>query len=257
MSAPMVEVAYENSSSNASSDESEGEIEHEHESLESMEDVANPEAISEATDEKAGLADVLAKILTKKTAQSNVILSKGKSDRLIQKDRSKKKSEEEGADQNESSFQIKTAKQMKKQLWEEMGRVKPDITKKEHERNLQRIATRGVVQLFNAVKKQQKLIEDRLKEAGSTTKKSKVLSSMTKGAFLDVLKNTHTAEDKKSEKPGQTFSKVNLNSGDEKPTWSVLRDDFMMSAKMKDWDKNSESDAADERDASDISMSDG
>ena len=26
----------------------------------------------------------------------------------------------------------------------------------------------------------------------------------------------------------------------EKPSWSVLRDDFMMGAKMKDWDKQSD-----------------
>ena len=50
---------------------------------------------------------------------------------------------------------------------------------------------RGVVQLFNAVKKQQKLVEDKLDDVGkSEYKKDKVMQSMTKGKFMDVLKGT-------------------------------------------------------------------
>ena len=52
---------------------------------------------------------------------------------------------------------------------------------------------RGVIQLFNAVKKQQKLIEEKLKEAGSSVRRrDSALQTMTKGKFLDVLKNTAT-----------------------------------------------------------------
>ena len=32
------------------------------------------------------------------------------------------------------------------------------------------------------------------------------------------------------------------DEADEKPAWSVLRDDFMMGASMKDWDKESDED---------------
>lgn len=32
---------------------------------------------------------------------------------------------------------------------------------------------------------------------------------------------------------------------EEKPAWSVLRDDFMMGATMKDWDKDSDREEAD------------
>ena len=50
---------------------------------------------------------------------------------------------------------------------------------------------RGVIQLFNAVKKQQKLVEEKLKEAGSSVRRrDSALQTMTKGQFLDVLKNT-------------------------------------------------------------------
>ena len=52
---------------------------------------------------------------------------------------------------------------------------------------------RGVIQLFNAVKKQQKLVEEKLKEAGSSVRRrDTALQTMTKGKFLDVLRNTAT-----------------------------------------------------------------
>ena len=60
----------------------------------------------------------------------------------------------------------------KKREWEMMCRVKPDVVKdKETERNLQRIATRGVVQLFNAVQKHQKNVDEKVKEAGGSIRK--------------------------------------------------------------------------------------
>lgn len=46
------------------------------------------------------------------------------------------------------------------------------------------------MQLFNAVKKQQKVIEDKLKEVGSSEfKREKVMKSVNKGQFLDMLKS--------------------------------------------------------------------
>lgn len=38
---------------------------------------------------------------------------------------------------------------------------------------------------------------------------------------------------------------LQAESGTEKPNWSVLNDDFMMGATMKDWDKDSETEDAD------------
>lgn len=109
----------------------------------------------------------------------------------------------------------------KRRQWEEMGRVKPDCG--ENEKHLARLATKGVVQLFNAVKQHQKEVDERLRAAGeSETKRDKVMKTFSKGAFLDMLKE-------KQEKP------------QEKPeTWSILRDDFMLGADMKDWDKQDE-----------------
>ncbi len=53
---------------------------------------------------------------------------------------------------------------------------------------------RGVVQLFNAVKKHQKTVDERIKEVGSSErKKSKILSSVTKKDFIDVLRGADVA----------------------------------------------------------------
>lgn len=47
------------------------------------------------------------------------------------------------------------------------------------------------MQLFNAVRKHQKTIDDRVKEAGSSErKKAKLLSSVSKKDFIDVLRKT-------------------------------------------------------------------
>ena len=55
-----------------------------------------------------------------------------------------------------------------------VGRVKPDAASLERERQLQNIATKGVVELFNVVRKQQKSLQAKLQEAGSSeVKKSK------------------------------------------------------------------------------------
>ncbi len=50
---------------------------------------------------------------------------------------------------------------------------------------------RGVVQLFNAVRKHQKTIDDKVKEVGGLErKKAKLLSSVSKKDFIDVLRRT-------------------------------------------------------------------
>ena len=58
---------------------------------------------------------------------------------------------------------------------------------------------RGVVQLFNAVRKQQKTVEGELEMAGSDRKKEKVMEKMTKHKFLNMLKGTSDIEVEKKE----------------------------------------------------------
>ena len=62
-----------------------------------------------------------------------------------------------------------------------------DMTRgRDYERSLQRIATRGIVQLFNTVRKQQ--------QHSSTSTKEKKEGGINKGEFLDMLRNIDSDE---------------------------------------------------------------
>ncbi|XP_044062494.1 RRP15-like protein isoform X2 [Siniperca chuatsi] len=177
----------------------------------------------------AGWAEAMAKILGKKIpgSKTSILVKNKELDKLKEKERQE---------------QLERKKQVdKKREWEMMCREKPDVVSdRETERALQRIATRGVVQLFNAVRKHQKTIDDKVKEVGgSERKKAKFLSSVSKKDFIDVLRRTEGGSrvNVKTEKDATA-------AAEEKPAWSVLRDDFMMGATMKDWDKDSDREEA-------------
>ncbi|PHZ14100.1 Rrp15p-domain-containing protein [Rhizopus microsporus ATCC 52813] len=83
---------------------------------------------------------------------------------------------------------------VQKKAAKEKGRVIPDYTSFEYEKRLRKVATRGVVKLFNAIRTQQKVTEVAVQ---SVTNKSKTLSAvekakdvatMSKSSFLDLLK---------------------------------------------------------------------
>ncbi|XP_060552260.1 RRP15-like protein [Ruditapes philippinarum] len=175
------------------------------------------ETVESQSSGKTGLADVLAKILHKNVpSHKQVILSKGKTDKEIRK--RKLEREEEEADNKSAKLktesketQLQLAKEERAKLWENMCRSKPDPLQRDKERQLQKIATRGVVQLFNAVRKQQKIVEDEIQQVGmSERKKDKIMEGMTKDKFLTLLKGT---------------SKTNVKA-----------------EKMKDWDKEESDD---------------
>lgn len=200
------------------SDEGENTENHDGDEAESEKDEDND------SDTVGGWADAMAKILGKKTTQN-------KSSILAKNKKPKEKNEQ---------LEKKTLVD-KKRMWEMMFREKPDIVRdRELERSLQRTATRGVVQLFNAVRKHQKNTGEALKEVGgSERKKAKIISSISKKDFIDVLRRT--------EEGGKVSVKAEKNppTSEQKPAWSVLREDFMMEASMKDWDKNSDTEEAD------------
>ncbi|XP_016042838.1 RRP15-like protein [Erinaceus europaeus] len=178
----------------------------------------------------AGWADAMAKILNKKIPKSKpTILVKNKE---LEKEKEKLQQE-----------RLEKRKQLdKKREWEMMCRVKPDVVKdKETERNLQRIATRGVVQLFNAVQKHQKNVDEKVKEAGgSGRKRAKLMSSVSKKDFISVLRGMDGNTKEKSSAGKNLQAKQGDVKSAEGPGWTILRDDFMLGASMKDWDKESE-----------------
>ncbi|XP_043780162.1 RRP15-like protein [Cervus elaphus] len=194
----------------------------------------NASAAEAGVGTNAGWADAMARILNKKIPESKpTILVRN---RELEKEKEKLKRE-----------RLEKRKQLdKKREWEMMCRVKPDVVKdKETERNLQRIATRGVVQLFNAVQKHQKNVDEKVKEAGgSIRKRAKLISSVSKKDFINVLRGMDGNASEKTSAGKNSKAKQTEAKSEEGPGWTILRDDFMMGASMKDWDK--ESDGADD-----------
>lgn len=89
---------------------------------------------------------------------------------------------------------------------------------------------------------QQKDVSKKLEEAGPLeVRKEKVLKSIDKRAFLDVLMG---------EKSQRIDDNREITKIEEKKiqdsTWSILKEDFMMGAKLKDWDKEVETEDAEE-----------
>ncbi|XP_069464682.1 RRP15-like protein [Ambystoma mexicanum] len=180
----------------------------------------------------AGWADAMAKILNKKTPDSKPII-------LLKNKKLQQEKEKEQQEKLEKRRQLD-----KKREWEMMCRVKPDVVKdRETERNLQRIATRGVVQLFNAVRKHQSNIDEKVKQAGrSESKRAKLISSVSKRDFINVLRGKEQSKALQSETKRTPKSKTITVKSEAGPEWNILRDDFMMGASMKDWDKKSDDD---------------
>ena len=136
----------------------------------------------------------------------------------------------------------------------------------ESERTHRRIATRGVVALFNAISKHRAAVaaeaaakeeeKRRLREEGALIRKKneeeKAVVSTSKIGFLDMIKKSastskgESSGDKKSDSKASTVG------------WSALKDDYMMGSKLKDWDKMSddESDEANRNFDSDSSEGD-
>jgi hypothetical protein len=109
----------------------------------------------------------------------------------------------------------------------------------ESESTHRRVATRGVVALFNTISKhqQQKLQEQH--ESGILSKSnSEDIKAMTKHGFLDMLKKTGSSQSDLKEST-DTVKKIKADVGGAKTSkgWNALKDDFMMNSKLKDWDK--------------------
>lgn len=183
---------------------------------------------------KSGWADAMAKVLNmgKDSESAPGLLSKAKLD-------------SSAPAEGEASHQPRDAvrRAIKKET-EDTGRVRPDVVKdRAREKALVKLATRGVVQLFNAVRDQQKDLKSQLNAVGqSTRKREQVYKSIDKEGFLDVLSGNKRNSGKTEQQP-PTRKKARPAGGkedEEASSWSVIKDDYMLGAKMKDWDKESD-----------------
>ncbi|CAG8524177.1 10461_t:CDS:2 [Paraglomus brasilianum] len=106
---------------------------------------------------------------------------------------SRSKGIERQINQEKSEQRARKAAAMEKKKQASKDRVKTQFTTFEHEKRLSRIATKGVVQLFNAIKMAQKTAEEAVEAAGGdgklTIRQAKDVASMSKKTFLDILKS--------------------------------------------------------------------
>jgi Rrp15p len=107
----------------------------------------------------------------------------------------------------------------------------------ELERTHRRVATRGVVALFNAIAQHQN--DGKSGETANATKDSKEVKKMTKHGFLDMIKTTAKEPATSVTKASKNDSAKNMLS---KPRWNALQDDYLLGSTLKDWDKESSED---------------
>ncbi|KAG0485862.1 hypothetical protein HPP92_009725 [Vanilla planifolia] len=128
----------------------------------------------------------------------------------------------------DAEHKVKSEAKKEKHLVAEKGHVKPAGFLDSKEKFLIGVATKGVVKLFNAVKK----VQNPQKSLNpSKSKDAKALSKQRKEAFISELKKQTSTSAFRSSKVFQTKE-------ESEPGWAPLRDSYMLtSSKLKDWDK--------------------
>ncbi|KAG7374458.1 ribosomal RNA processing (Rrp15p) related protein [Nitzschia inconspicua] len=117
----------------------------------------------------------------------------------------------------------------------------------EQERFHRRVATRGVVALFNAISQHQR--SNTQKNVTPSSSKTIESSKMTKHSFLDKIKSaakSQTADnfDSKKRSVENEGRESNKETKSNTPSWGALKDDYMLNPK-KNWDEESSEEEAD------------
>lgn len=217
-------------------------------------DASDEESIDEAEEDEGSsddgnekLVSTISKILkqSKPKTKKTIVLSKAK--KLQQKEEEKKnrlgfqidgeiKQEEEIKPDKEILDKVLERKAKKNAIL--ALRVKPTFADRDRERGFKKIATRGVVQLFNAVRAQQKDLIEKLEEAGPLDhKRDAVLNNINKKQFLDVLMSGDRAKSEAVDNPVKKEEVVGAD-GEQRSEWKVFRDDFMLGCNKANWDKD-------------------
>lgn len=195
-----------------------------------------------AADEKdesagnAGWAKSLARILRQEKPHNkkNVVLSKARNVEAILKEKAAAKSigfEIDGATTTTTvaaTAEVKEEKPDPAALDAEIAerksrrskalslRIRPTMMDRERERAFKKIATKGVVQLFNAVRIQQKDLTEQLTEAGRLDhKRDAVMNNINKRIFLDVLMGGARAKSENVDNPVKDEEETSVKSEDD------------------------------------------
>lgn len=191
----------------------------------------------------SGWSDAMNRLLNCQIRNKNFILAKAKKDRDVDK---------VGASEVISEFEVikesgekevvtdavgNKAEKEKSDRKEDVGRkLRQKATQADptHEAEMNAIATRGVVQLFNAVNQQRFRISKKLRDAGpSETRKDRVLASVSKDEFLDSLKRVGDPEEEEQADEQPLPKKMKKHRKDQ-PEKLRFRDVFSDSFTQKD-----------------------
>uniref|UniRef100_A0A8J9T4S9 RRP15-like protein n=1 Tax=Phaeodactylum tricornutum TaxID=2850 RepID=A0A8J9T4S9_PHATR len=113
----------------------------------------------------------------------------------------------------------------------------------EQERSHRRVATRGVVALFNAIAQHQHQVVEPEAPSSQISNKKDSVKKLTKHGFLDMIKSKAAAQkedDMAKTSKGGPDSRRTTASDAEKPQWNALQDDYLMNPK-KNWDQEDSS----------------
>jgi len=214
------------------------------------EDDEPPHGDPESEDEtvgNSGWADAMAKVLAigKNSTKPVSVLSKAKKGNS--KKAKVKASDGEDSSSGSEAEPVKkleplSVRRAKKKEIDSIGRIMPNVLERNSERILSKTATRGVVQLFNAVRDHQKDVKTKLKDAGgSFRKQEKVYKNLDKNSFMEMLSGKSMSNQRSGESQPPKKQKLERdNSTNSQSSWSILREDYMLGAKMKDWDRESD-----------------
>eukprot|EP00250_Pteridium_aquilinum_P020380 c24793_g1_i1 orf=269-1525(+) len=129
----------------------------------------------------------------------------------------------------------KSESKREKQALREKGHTVPGLYAAAKDKELMKLATRGVVKLFNAVSKAQTL-----QEAAKVSKDSDVkeVAKRSKSTFLAMLQGGNGAVSQSLNMQKQPSDSKKEVVAEGQPGWSALRETFMLGkSRLKDWDK--------------------
>ncbi|KAJ3415970.1 hypothetical protein HDV05_003567 [Chytridiales sp. JEL 0842] len=131
----------------------------------------------------------------------------------------------------------------------EVGRIKPEAPSDDFEKRLRKVATRGVVKLFNAISAAQKTAD--AVKANGVQKNAKLAPKLSKGSFLELVKSTTSAKEesstpvvnssKKAEKAPSSKPKETASASSDQVPW--IKDDYYLQAGAESkshWDLDSD-----------------
>ncbi|KAJ3186253.1 hypothetical protein HDU85_007693 [Gaertneriomyces sp. JEL0708] len=153
---------------------------------------------------------------------------------------SKQKHIEKSIDNEKLEAKARKLIAAEKKKKEDVGRIKPDHSTTDYEKKLRKIATRGVVKLFNAIRVAQKSAEE-VKSSGPVQKSAEIAPVVSKNTFLDMIKSDTAKTSASGGKGGPIPTSGATKTGEEDNAVAWTKSDYLMKP-PKHWDEEDEDD---------------